>query len=130
MADLLEIYAELRTIRSRIDSLEQGQQILIRAERERIEASLLPYFEADSALARIYLNVDGIRGQKEIAAALAAEGVRGTSEASVSRKLDTLRDLDLVELVDRNKVGKVYRKTSLDRILRLSKKIEKSLSQK
>jgi Fic family protein len=128
MTDLLEIYAELRTIRSRIDALEQGQQILIRAERERIEASLMPFFEADSALAHIYLQVDGVRGQREIAQALAANGTRGSSEASVSRKLDTLQTLDLVELIDRNKAGKVYRKTSLDRILRLSKKVEKILT--
>jgi DNA-binding transcriptional ArsR family regulator len=118
------IYNELRVIRSRIESIEKTQEVLVRAERERILAELLPSFEGDLTLCRVYLLVDGARGQRQIAAQLGAAGAVGASEATVSRKLDALRDLDLIELVDRTTAGNIYRKAPVDRLLRLTRQVQ------
>ena len=124
-----EVFNELRTIRSRIESIEKTQEVLVRAERERILAEILPAFERDVIMARVYLLVDGTRGQRQIGAAFSAAGVRGASEATVSRKLEALRDLDLVERYDRTAVGNIYRKTAIDRLLRLTRQIQRIVDQ-
>ena len=119
------VYNELRTIRSRIESIERTQEVLVRAEAERILADILPRFREDLVLAHVYLLVDGIRGQRQITAAMTDAGLKGSSEATVSRKLEALRELDLVELVDRTAAGKIYAKSQIDRLLRLSRHVER-----
>src|SRR5205823_13794538 len=85
-AELDELYNELRTIRSRVESIEKTQEVLVRAERDRILADILPVFEGDVVLARVYLLVDGARSQRQIVTAIAAASGHGASEATVSRK--------------------------------------------
>jgi hypothetical protein len=119
-----EIYNELRVIRSRIESIERGQEVLIRAERAQIMAEILPVFAGDQLLCRVFLLVDGLRGQRQIAQAL-TDGGYGGSEATVSRKIDILQELDLVALDDRTAAGKIYQKTQFDRALRLTREIER-----
>jgi len=111
------IYNELRTIRSRIESIEKTQEVLVRAEADRILAGLLPIFRADLAMAKVYLAVDGRKGQRDIGTEI------GVSEATVSRKIEKLRELDLVELVDRTASGNIYARTTIDRLLRLSRRV-------
>jgi len=119
------VFNELRTIRSRIESIERTQEVLVRAEADRILASILPRFREDLVLGQIYLLVDGIRGQRQITTAMSQAGMTGASEATVSRKLEALRDLDVIELVDRTAAGKIYAKTQVDRLLRLSRQVER-----
>lgn len=119
------VFNELRTIRSRIESIERTQEVLVRAEADRILADILPRFREDLVLGQVYLLVDGIRGQRQITVAMSDAGMAGSSEATVSRKLEALRDLDLVELVDRTAAGKIYAKTQVDRLLRLSRHVER-----
>jgi hypothetical protein len=121
-----ELYNELRIIRSRIESIERGQEVLIRAERNAVLAEILPFFVKDATLGRIYLLIDGTRGQRQIGDDLSTSGF-AASEATVSRKLDTLKDLELVVLDDRTAAGKIYRKTQFDRALRLTREIEQLL---
>jgi len=49
------------------------------------------------------------------------------SEPTVSRKLDKLKELELVVLDDRTAVGNIYRKTQFDRALRLTREVEQLL---
>jgi hypothetical protein len=121
-----ELYNELRIIRSRIESIERGQEVLIRAERNAILAEILPFFEKDASLGRIYLLVDGMRGQRQISEELSVAG-SAASEATVSRKLDILKDLELVVLDNRTAAGNIYRKTQFDRALRLTREVEQLL---
>ena len=74
-----------------------GQEVLIRAERSQILAEILPLFEKDELLSRVFLLVDGDRGQRQIAQAL-VDGGHGGSDATVSRKMEILQDLDLITL--------------------------------
>jgi DNA-binding transcriptional ArsR family regulator len=121
-----ELYNELRVIRSRIESIERGQEVLIRADRKAVLAEILPEFQRDPTLGRIYLLVDGVRGQRQIQQEMTASRF-AVSEPTVSRKLDKLKELELVVLDDRTAVGNIYRKTQFDRALRLTREVEQLL---
>jgi hypothetical protein len=118
-----EIFNELRLLRSRVESIEKGQEVLIRAQRKEILAEVLALFHADLALAHVYLLIDGVRGQRKIAQELAAANRRGASEATVSGKLKTLVEHDLVQLDDRTASGNIYRKSHLDKALHLTREV-------
>lgn len=129
MSESIEAYNELRAIRARVEGIEHTQEILIRAHANDILEEIFARFDADPTLARVFLLVDSKRTQRQIAASLEAEGFSGTSEATVSRKLEVLAaDLALVELHDHTKAGKIYRTTAVDRILGLSRKVRARLS--
>lgn len=121
-----ELYNELRVIRSRIESIERGQEVLIRADRKAVLAEILPEFEKDPTLGRIYLLVDGVRGQRQIQQEITASGF-AVSEPTVSRRMDKLKELELVVLDDRTAAGNIYRKTQFDRALRLTREVEQLL---
>src|SRR5690348_4731344 len=94
-----EAERELRLIRMRLDAIEHTQEVLVRADHDRIWPPIEERFNADPLLAEIYLLVDGHRSQRDILAALKAKGIT-TTEATVSRRFIILRELDLVQLVD------------------------------
>jgi hypothetical protein len=124
------LFNELRVIRSRIESIEHGQEVLIRAERQAILREILPIFAKDPTMAQVYLLVDGVRGQRQIAQEMARNGLTGASEPTVSRKLVLLcNELDLILLDDRTAAGNVYRKTLLDRALHLTREVQKVLKE-
>jgi CO dehydrogenase/acetyl-CoA synthase alpha subunit len=118
--DFLEMFNQVRTIRSRVEGIESTQEILVRAEIEDIVPPLLARMREDILLAKIYLKIDGVASQKEIAAAL------DTSEMTVSRKVDKLlKDEHIIVLVDRTAKGKIYDKAPVERILNLSRRVRK-----
>jgi hypothetical protein len=120
--DALEMFNQVRTIRSRIEGIESTQQILVRAEMNEIVPPLLERMKKDPLLAKVYLKVDGKLSQKEIAKALK------TSEMTVSRKIETLdQDEHIIVLADRTGAGKIYDKAPVEAILNLSRKIKKEL---
>ena len=120
--DLLEMFNQVRTIRSRIEGIESTQQILVRADIERIVPPLLERMRKDKMLAKVYLKVNGKLSQKEIAKALK------TSDMTVSRKIDSLhQDEHVIVLVDRTGAGKIYDKAPVEKILNLSRRITKEL---
>jgi DNA-binding transcriptional regulator GbsR (MarR family) len=63
-----------------------------------------------------------------LVAALEASGQLGGSKGNVSKKLDRLQDLALVELASQTKAGKVYRHTNSDRILRITTQLTRRLN--
>jgi hypothetical protein len=126
MADTLETFSEIRQIRMRIEGIAHTQEVLIRAHAEAIEKEIWEWMDRDSTLAQVYLLVDGRRSQTEIVATMQKAGVDGASHASVSRKMEILsKELHLVELSDHTKSGKTYKRTAIDRILRIGRKLEK-----
>lgn len=117
--------AELRLIRSRLDAIEHTQEVLVRADGTAIWNEIKSAFVADPLLARVYLLVDGQRTQRNMVTELASQGLKGATEATVSRKLAILRnELHLVKVVDTNK-GNVHARTGIDSILNLQKKVER-----
>lgn len=117
--------AELRLIRSRLDAIEHTQEVLVRADGTAIWNEIKSAFVADPLLPRVFLLVDGQRTQRDMVTELANQGLKGATEATVSRKLAILRnDLHLVKIVDTNK-GNVHARTGVDRILNLQKKVDR-----
>ena len=117
MPESIDAFDELQQIRIRLDAIEQTQEMLVRANAAEVLADVDRLVATDKTAARAYLLVNGVRTQQEIAVAL------DTSDATVSRRLEKLRDLHLVRLVDRRGAGNVYEKSAADRILRLSHRI-------
>lgn len=126
MADY-DVYKEIRFLRDRVQAIDHKQEVLIRAQRAAIETEVLSAMRADPKLARVYVNVDGKRTQKEIVDVLGATG-KAMSQPTVSRRMDVLSgELAVIELVDRTRLGDVYAKSAVDRILRLTPKVERLL---
>ncbi|MGD9694899.1 MAG: hypothetical protein AB7V42_04470 [Thermoleophilia bacterium] len=124
MAESNELFVEVAKIHDEVQDLRSLTEALVRdsgAKQETVEA-----LERDSALAAIYRLVNGQRSQGEIQRALAERGLSGVSPASVSRKLDVLAgELDLVVLVRQTASGKVYRRSSLGRVLKIDRAIDR-----
>jgi arginine repressor len=101
-------------------------ETLVRAQSRQLVTAMLDRFTGDAALKAVFLNVDGNRSQNEILDALRSARVQGASAATVSRKLDVLaHELHLIELRDRTAKGKIYARTNLDRILGISRALER-----
>lgn len=126
MPESPELLAEVHGLRERVDDLSVMMEMLVRALSAERRAELLERLRGDEALRRILLLVDGQRAQGEILTELKAAGVRGASAASVSRKLEQLADdMQLVELDGRTAKGKVYRRSRADRILVISRELQR-----
>jgi hypothetical protein len=116
-----DTFNQIRLIRSRLESIEHSQEVLVRVEAPMIWASIEEAFGQDPALADVFLLVDGIRTQSQIVAALRAAGAAVVSDATVSRKVTRLREeLHIIEVVVSPGQGIVHAKSRLDRILGLT----------
>jgi DNA invertase Pin-like site-specific DNA recombinase len=105
--------------------------VLVRAQGKEILAQALAAFDADDMLAEVYLQVDSVRTQQDIAAVLQVQGRPGSKAMLVSRKLDRLyTELDLIALVDHTGKGNVYKKAGVDRILGITRQLEKRRANK
>lgn len=124
MPESIDAFDEIQRIRIRLDAIEQTQEMLVRANSTQVLADVDELVDKDELAARIYLLVNGRRTQQDIATDLA------TSEATVSRRLEKLRELHLIRLVDRRGAGNVYQKSAADGILRLSTRIQRRLPTK
>jgi hypothetical protein len=126
MAESLDLFNEVRQLRSRVDELGLMTETLVRAQSKELMNALLEKFKGDPALQAVFLAVDGVRSQNEILICLEKAKLKGASKATVSRKIDSLEhELHLIELADRTAKGKIYKKTNIDRILGVSRKLGK-----
>jgi DNA-binding transcriptional ArsR family regulator len=123
MPETLDAFDELQKIRLRLDGIEETQEMLVRASAMQVLEDVDLMTDEDPLAARVYLLVDGVRTQQEIAAELT------TSQQTVSNKLRKLRDLHLVLVIDQRGGGNVYAKAAADRILRLGARITRRLNQ-
>jgi hypothetical protein len=124
----LDAYAELRSMRARLEGIEHRQEMLVRAHSDEILTAIWSYIDLDETLGEVYLLVDGKRTQQDIVAALKQKGL-SASQPTVSRKLAKLNvELGLVEIGDRDAAGIVYVKSDLDRILHLASKVERRVA--
>jgi hypothetical protein len=125
--DFAELFHQVRLINSRVTGIEATTEVLLRADGAKIRGPFLEEVQKDVQLGLVYLEVDGERGQKEIVAALKAKGIR-TSEATVSRKIDKLREAHFVTLKTQTKAGRIYEKHPVvERNLRLSRHVRRLL---
>ena len=126
MAESLDLFNEVRQLRSRVEELGAMTETLVRAQSGPLLVAMLDRLTKDPTLRAVLLSVDGTRSQNEILDELRRARVPGASAATVSRKLETLaNDLHLIELRARTSKGKIYGRTNVDRILGVSRALEK-----
>lgn len=120
----MDVLNEIAALRARVDAMDPKLEILIRAQRASIQQEVLAAIETDPRLGLVYLQVDGNRTQKDIVMSLAGSTAR-MSQPTVSRKMTILElELALIEPGRQTREGVAYRKTAVDRILRLTPKVE------
>lgn len=116
---------DIRTIRYRIESIETTQHLLLRAEAKELLAELLPLFEKDQNLERVYLALDQPRNQTEIIEHLNGLNT-GISQPTVSKKLTKLNEEGLIDKVGYGGGGLRWRKKDVvEKVLRLSREIRR-----
>lgn len=129
MPESLDAYAELRSMRARLEGIEHRQEMLVRAHRDEILDEIWRYIDGDPLIGEVYLLVDGDRTQQDIVAALKQKGIGPASQPTVSRRLSKLmNELGLVEISERDASGAALRKSDLDKILNLTPKVERRLA--
>jgi hypothetical protein len=126
MAESIDLFNEVRQLRSRVEEIGGMTEALVRAQSAELKSAMLERLAKDQALKAAFLAVDGQKSQGQVLEVLTKAKIRGASPATVSRKIDVLeKELHLIELVDRTAKGKIYRRTNLDRILGISRQLEK-----
>lgn len=127
MTESLDLFNELRQLRSRVDELGLMTETLVRAQSKDLMEAVMARFDGDPALKAVFMSVDGVRSQNEILTRLKKASLKGASKATVSRKIEGLEhELHLIVLADRTAKGKIYKKTTIDKILGVSRRLERS----
>lgn len=91
MGESKELYADVNYIKHKVETIEKIELLNLRSN----EALCIQYttmLKMDEWLLKVYKAIDGIKGQKDIAAEL------GTNDAMVSRKITKLQDAGLIEI--------------------------------
>ena len=125
--DFAELFNQVRSINSRVLSIERTQEMLVRAQAQKIVEPFLEKLTTDPVIGWVYLAVDGTKSQNDISEDLRKQG-HAASAPTISRKLDELeKDWHLIVLKDRTKSGKLYDKGAGERILGLSRQVARAL---
>lgn len=111
-----ETQQDIKEIKWRIENLDNKFDMLIRGNSEAIE-KVAAIFRGDSAMAQVYLAIDGIRNQQEVADAISS------SSSTVSRKIDTLSDYGLIEKKE-IRDGVIWMKSELHRVMQLGTRVD------
>lgn len=122
MAESDHLFAEVLRLRNEVAEIKHTTNAQVRFNNE-IKDAVVEQLKGDQTLIDVFLAVDGVLSQKDI-----IESVKGT-KSGVSRKLIALRDLDLIEPIDKVGASVIYRRTNFAKVINLAslvKKIKKS----
>jgi hypothetical protein len=116
---------DTRQIRRRLESVEHMQRVILRSQEDLVLKDFWKEVDRGEVIALMYLLIDGSRTQSEIVDELKRQDIRGGSHAAVSRRMDKLKDLNAIELLDITSSGRIYRRSALDNILNVGKKLQR-----
>lgn len=114
-----ELNAAIGHIKYKVDSMDRTFERLLRVNGKAMIADYMEQFAADPILAKVYLSVDGYKTQTAI-----SEDT-GYSPAVITNRIKTLVDLDLIELLQVTKEGKIYQYTKMESIFKISRNLIK-----
>lgn len=129
MAETDHLFNEVLKLRAEVEAIKHTTNVQVRFNKALKEA-VTEQFHGDQALVSIFGAVNGIRSQKDIIKFLKVEDKSNAGKATVSRRLNTLRDLDLIEPVDKDGKSIIYRHTNFAKVINLSKLIRKLTKEK
>ena len=114
MSESQTLLAEVNYIKNKVDAIEKVEIMNLRSNTA-LKDMYLALFRGDQLLFQVYKNVDGKKNQRTIATEI------GTSEMSVSRKLQLLFTKGLVEVKDVVGKQKIYMHSVAEKAFSLSK---------
>lgn len=127
MPESLDLFAEVAAIRDMLD--DHGAMLgAILRHMPGVREEILLRLEEDPIAAEVLLLVNGEQSQSEIVSILSGRGARGASKATVSRKMQDLQHLGLVEPTRQAK-GQVWRLTKVNEALRITHELRRRRSQ-
>ncbi len=114
-----ELSQDIKEIKWHQEAIDASMEMLIRANKKEILAEILGFFGNSKRRAQVYLAVDGERGVAAIATLLAMKG------PNVSAELTLLKEFGLIEVKSASGSAVVYKKRKIDRILGLSRELQR-----
>jgi|ERR1043165_2418365 DNA-binding transcriptional ArsR family regulator len=120
MAD--KILERLIRIDNRTDAMQHNLAWLVRANEPQLKQELIAAFGNSARRVQIYVALDGVKNVQAIADAL------GMHQPHVSRDLLWLKKRGLIDVVEADGQGTIYKKTIFDSIINLSEELAKKFS--
>jgi len=120
MAD--KILERLIRIDNRTDAMQHNLAWLVRANEPQLKQELIAAFGNSTRRVQIYVALDGVKNVQAIADAL------GMHQPHVSRDLLWLKKRGLIDVVEADGQGTIYKKTIFDSIINLSEELAKKFS--
>lgn len=114
MSETNELYATVNYIKSKVDTLEKIELLRMREDREQ-KQKYIDFLESDQALKLIYKEIDGIKGQREIAQ------ITNYNEMRVSRIIKKLEEKGLIEFLKMDGNSKIYVHTVVEKAFHFCK---------
>ncbi len=117
-----ELSAAIGHIKYKVDSMDRTLERLLRVSGKAMLEDYVEKLKADPILAKVYLAVDGLKTQQQIAATV------GNAESTVTDRVRKLLDMDLIELLKQKKEGKIYQYTKMERLFKIAQRLKKEMS--
>lgn len=108
MSETNELFATVNYIKSKVDTLEKIELFRMREDQEQ-KQKYLDFFESDEALRIVYKEINGVKGQREIAQ------ITNLNEMRVSRIVKKLEKKRLIEFLKMDGKSKIYIHTVIEK---------------
>src|SRR2546428_10071050 len=121
MTESKELHQKVDKILQRVESMDNLMPWMIRPQAKEIRTLMLDFFKNRVSTARVYLEIDGQRSVNDMVNHLKMK------QPNVSREITILSEMALIEP---KSIGntRIYKKAKIDKIIGLSKALEKMLS--
>jgi DNA-binding MarR family transcriptional regulator len=117
MSDVME--KDVREIKYRVDGIEKGMDLLLRANRKQILEDLMAFFGKSEERVKVFLAINGEKPVNQIVQELKIKG------PNVSRRISELEREGLIRVKRIVGHSKIYEQTEKVSILNLRKELQK-----
>jgi hypothetical protein len=122
MAETEELFKAIKKIEGRIDSIDFTlEQVLACLPQDQLKAKIMPAFSSEKSR-RVFSVLESPGSQSEIKQRLETNGI-AISQPWLSQVLTKFIELGLVKIVDVRGRENIYAKTSLYKLLGISKEL-------
>lgn len=114
---------DVREIKYRVDGIEKGMDLLLRANRKQILEDLMTFFGKSEERVKVFLAIDGEKPVNQISEELKIKG------PNVSRRTSELEREGLIRVKQTAGHSKIYEQTEKVAILNLRKELQKKFGE-
>ena len=114
---------DVREIKYRVDGIEKGMDLLLRANRKQILDDLMAFFGKSKERVKVFLAVNGEKSVNQIVAELKMKG------PNVSRRISELEREGLIRVKETGGHSKIYEQTEKVAILNLRKELQRKFGE-